>query len=222
MVIKEIAGLRADKTSAEQPQKVDRAARRKARTRARLVAGATRLLAEKDLEQISIQEITEAADVGLGTFYNHFESKQDVLLAIADDVYERYANELDTIVAGMSDAAEIVCVSYLYSIELARAPGTWAVLRHLPWRYLRSKYMRRATMDMEYGLQTGRFNIDNLEAFTSFLGSVAMGITEDLASGALSFEDACHTVIYCLRLLGLSEEEAQELAARPVPAPEPF
>ena len=49
--------------------------RRKARTRQALVDAAIRLIAEGRGERASVQEITEAADIGFGSFYNHFESK---------------------------------------------------------------------------------------------------------------------------------------------------
>ena len=49
--------------------------RRKARTRQALIDAAVRLIADGRSERASIQEITEAADIGFGSFYNHFESK---------------------------------------------------------------------------------------------------------------------------------------------------
>jgi hypothetical protein len=45
--------------------------RRKARTRQALIDAAARLIAEGRGERASIQEITEAADIGFGSFYNH-------------------------------------------------------------------------------------------------------------------------------------------------------
>ena len=49
--------------------------RRKARTRQALVDAAVQLIAEGRGERASIQEITDAADIGFGSFYNHFDSK---------------------------------------------------------------------------------------------------------------------------------------------------
>ncbi|EUC21006.1 regulatory protein TetR, partial [Burkholderia sp. BT03] len=55
-----------------------RGARRKRETRGRLLDAALRLMAEKGMEGVAINEITEAADVGFGSFYNHFESKEAI------------------------------------------------------------------------------------------------------------------------------------------------
>ena len=52
-------------TETETPA-ANRLDRRKARTRAALVAAARELLASRDPAEVSIQEITDAADVGFG------------------------------------------------------------------------------------------------------------------------------------------------------------
>ena len=53
--------------------------RRHAETRARLMSAALRLFAERGFADTSIEDITEAADVGKGTFFNYFPSKEHVL-----------------------------------------------------------------------------------------------------------------------------------------------
>ena len=58
--------------------KVSRLDRRKARTRQALIDAAVRLIAEGRGDRASIQEITEAADIGFGSFYNHFDSKDQL------------------------------------------------------------------------------------------------------------------------------------------------
>ncbi len=63
-----------------------RAARRPAQTRnpLPLLDAAVQLMAEKGMEGGTINEITEAADVGFGSFYNHFESKEAIYAALLE------------------------------------------------------------------------------------------------------------------------------------------
>ncbi|RYJ04976.1 MAG: TetR/AcrR family transcriptional regulator, partial [Actinomycetales bacterium] len=68
--------------------------RRKARTRAALVGAAQELLAQ-GLTNVSIQEVTESADVGLGSFYNHFASKDELFEAAVQDALETLGTFLD-------------------------------------------------------------------------------------------------------------------------------
>src|SRR5215469_12754742 len=58
--------------------KVSRLDRRKAQTRQALIDAAVRLIAEGRGDRASIQEITEEADIGFGSFYNHFDSKEQL------------------------------------------------------------------------------------------------------------------------------------------------
>jgi AcrR family transcriptional regulator len=66
-----------------------RGARRKRETRERLFRAAFRLLAERGVDGVAINEITEAADVGFGSFYNRFTSKEALHEALFEEVVTR-------------------------------------------------------------------------------------------------------------------------------------
>ena len=50
--------------------------------RARIVAAATELLADRDYERIQIREVAEAADVALATLYRYFPSKEQLYATV--------------------------------------------------------------------------------------------------------------------------------------------
>ncbi|TMB75533.1 MAG: helix-turn-helix transcriptional regulator [Chloroflexi bacterium] len=52
--------------------------RRRTRTRAELLLAARKVFAERGYHEANIAEITQAADVGVGTFYLHFRDKDEV------------------------------------------------------------------------------------------------------------------------------------------------
>jgi AcrR family transcriptional regulator len=62
----------------------DRRQRRSAETRERLFRAALRLFAEKGFAETTVEDITNAADVGKGTFFNYFPSKEHILIAFSD------------------------------------------------------------------------------------------------------------------------------------------
>ena len=66
------------------PAAVSRRERRSADIRERLFRSALRLFAEKGFAETTVEDITEAADVGKGTFFNYFPSKDHILLAFSD------------------------------------------------------------------------------------------------------------------------------------------
>jgi AcrR family transcriptional regulator len=62
----------------------DRRQRRSAETRERLFRAALELFAQKGFTETTVEDITEAADVGKGTFFNYFPSKDHILLAFGE------------------------------------------------------------------------------------------------------------------------------------------
>src|ERR1700741_2683010 len=62
----------------------DRRKRRSNETRERLFRAALQLFAEKGFAETTVEDITEAADVGKGTFFNYFPSKDHILLAFGE------------------------------------------------------------------------------------------------------------------------------------------
>ncbi|HKF23907.1 MAG TPA: TetR/AcrR family transcriptional regulator [Candidatus Angelobacter sp.] len=58
--------------------------RRKQETRRQIFQAAMNLFARKGIFSTTVEEITEAADVGKGTFFNYFPSKEAILSALAE------------------------------------------------------------------------------------------------------------------------------------------
>jgi AcrR family transcriptional regulator len=65
-------------------ESIDRRSRRSAEMRERLFLAAVRLFAEKGFAETTVEDITNAADVGKGTFFNYFPSKEHILIAFSD------------------------------------------------------------------------------------------------------------------------------------------
>jgi AcrR family transcriptional regulator len=62
----------------------DRRQRRSTETRERLFRAALRLFAEQGFAETTVEDITNSADVGKGTFFNYFPSKEHILIAFSD------------------------------------------------------------------------------------------------------------------------------------------
>ncbi|WP_432905807.1 TetR family transcriptional regulator [Micromonospora matsumotoense] len=86
--------------------------RKKRQTRAALAAAALRLVAERGLDQVTVEEISEAADVSARTFFNYFATKDDALTGDTEGDRERVLRALDTVPAQ---------VPALWAIRLALA-----------------------------------------------------------------------------------------------------
>jgi AcrR family transcriptional regulator len=82
----EFAGLIGALGSEDLPhlKGMGRRQRRAAETRLRLFRCALQLFAKRGFPNVTVEDITEAADVGKGTFFNYFESKDHVLGVVAE------------------------------------------------------------------------------------------------------------------------------------------
>src|SRR5207302_254484 len=71
-------------TTPTPPPVSDRRQRRSAEIRERLFRAALTLFGQKGFLETTVEHITEAADVGKGTFFNYFPSKDHILLAFGE------------------------------------------------------------------------------------------------------------------------------------------
>lgn len=61
--------------------------RRQRKTRKAIYDAFTELLGEKNYNSITVQDIIGAADVGRTTFYAHFETKDDLLKSVCEELF---------------------------------------------------------------------------------------------------------------------------------------
>ncbi|KHK60001.1 TetR family transcriptional regulator [Burkholderia sp. A9] len=215
-----------------------RGARRKRETRARLLEAALKLMAEKGMEGVAINEITEAADVGFGSFYNHFESKEAIYATLVESVFEEFADWLDRLTTGLSDPAEVIAVSVRYTLMRAHREPLWGqflVREGFSSRMLDRGLGQRLLRDVQRGIVAKRFAVaDPFVAFLSVGGTVLAAVTAELgivapgapnadALKALGFSGerlAERVAGALLETLGLKRGEAEKVATRPLPVVE--
>src|SRR3978361_1794665 len=80
-------------------------------TRARMVAGAARLLAERGLQETSFSEVLELTGAPRGSIYHHFPDGKDQLIASAIDLAG--ANAMAQIEQSRGQSAERVTVHFI-------------------------------------------------------------------------------------------------------------
>jgi AcrR family transcriptional regulator len=66
----------------------NRSQKRARRTRKKLKKAALDVFSEKSVDAATVEEITEKADVGKGTLYQHFEDKEEIVVTLVDEAVE--------------------------------------------------------------------------------------------------------------------------------------
>jgi AcrR family transcriptional regulator len=216
-------------TSADGARPLTRVERRKAQTRHKLIAAARAMLADDTAAQASIQEITETADVGFGSFYNHFSSKAELFEAAVADVLDELGALLDGLGVEGDDPALTFARSVRLFLRLCRSrPEMAAVLIRHGMQYMESPrgLAPRALRDIQAGMAAGRFqSADPRLARAAVAGSLLATLQLALSDPGLVDDAALDQVAeQTLRMLGAPYADAHTLAHAPLPAaqlPEP-
>ncbi|NXY95172.1 TetR/AcrR family transcriptional regulator [Streptomyces sp. BR123] len=196
--------------------------RRRAETRGALVRAARQILAETGDTSVSIQVIAERADVGFGSFYNHFDSKTELFEAAVRDALEEFGQTFDERLAGIDDPAELVSTSFRLSARMAEShPELMQVLRRRGLGHIHSDngLARRALRDVEVGMASGRFTAVDPVVALSVLGGTLLSLVElRFARPDVDGDDAAVNLAeMVLRMLGVPPDDAHEVARRPLP-----
>jgi AcrR family transcriptional regulator len=223
------------KSRIRKPRDGGRAARRKHETQSRLLQAAFRLVAEKGVDAVSINEITEAADVGFGSFYNHFESKEAIYATVINWAFESFADRLDRGVSGISDPAEVIAVCArrtMWRAQRERIWGQFLIHEGLSARALQHGLAPRLLRDVQRGITAERFAVaDPLVSSICVGGAVLTAIAVELHFGSslnhlstLRKVSGTHRqrlperiASALLQMLGLDRSEANRIAGRPLP-----
>ena len=212
----------AEAASAVGAPKVSRLDRRKARTRQALIDAAVRLIADGRGDRASIQEITEEADIGFGSFYNHFDTKEQLFQTASEEVLERWGQLIDRASAGITDPGERYAVGTRITGRLGWTHpdiagflvGAGLAVLDIP-----IGLVPRALRDIQAGQAAGRFTAPDAEIALSAATGGMLGLfrmrrrhperVTETTVDQLAEAD--------LRMLGVPADEAARLAALPLP-----
>ena len=205
-------------TSEDPPQ--GRQRRRRAQTRAKLVAAAGALFARQGVDNTRINEITEEADVGFGSFYNHFASKEAIVEAVLAETVAAQGAAIEAVTADLDDPAETVAVAHRYFVNLARIDPNWASLLirlDLSHNITLAALGPYAQRDLERGIRAGRFNVPDKRVALFAAGGALLAVMRAVLDGQAAKNADRHHAEGILRLLGLPPQDAAEVAGRPMP-----
>ncbi|MDP7736929.1 TetR/AcrR family transcriptional regulator [Mycobacterium paragordonae] len=196
----------------------NRTERRKQRTRAALITAAQGLIADGTLH-VPIQDICEAADVGVGSFYNHFESKEQLFDAAIDAALDAHGALLDALTASIDDPAAVFAFSFRLTGRMFRRPESRMVLNHgLELITAERGLAPRARRDIAAAAASGRFQVADPKLAMAVAAGALLGLGQLIQ--AEPERDAAQTADQVtrdlLRMFGLSADEAHELCSEPM------
>jgi AcrR family transcriptional regulator len=190
--------------------------RRKERTRTSLLDATRALMGRRGLDAITIADIAAEADVGVGTFYNHFATKEEIVQRAADREFGRADLIVGDAVVGEQDPAVRLALGVLVSLRELEPNLLWAGVasrsredREEQRPLLNSPLVVRLLGDLAEGYESGSFDVAPQIGGFLVVGCVNSSLMSR-AAGILQPEDDSLVAIAALRALGVTTAQARK------------
>lgn len=207
-----------DHTATPQPE--GRVARRQRRNRDALIRAAHVVMTEKGVEGATMLEIAERADVGAGTVYNYFKSKDDLAVAVLEDLMHDLAVRIERVTGSFDDPAEVYAFGIRTVLDTATGDARWRqflnhseVIADAIYRVMGPFAIR----DLRLASEAGRLRLDDPALVWRLATHAIVGVSLAVTAGDLGREALDEAVVRLLCMTGMDVDGARDLARRPRP-----
>jgi AcrR family transcriptional regulator len=191
-----------------------RSERQRLRTRRLLLDAGRALIASKGVAGLRIQEITEHADIALGSFYNYFGSKEELLEAVITESLSDLASAVITNVDDDTDPAEVVALANLRVIRLAYDEPDFARLivniGHSEALFGDAVHPH-ARVAVQRGVESGRFVVADIEVLLTAVIGGAFALIREILDGRHGENAHESFARHVLAALGVPPDEAESI-----------
>ena len=194
--------------------------RKRIRTRSELVSSARALIAENGVASLRVSDVTERSDVALGSFYSHFETKEDIVEAVVADAVTALADAIGDVADQLEDPAEGMSVGARRLVELCHSdPELARLLVKLDDAEARFREMLwpRAYRVMERGITAGRFHLPDADLALTIAIAAVFATIRAIIEDRTTPDSGKQCALILLRAVGVGEDGAEEIAQRPLP-----
>ncbi|TXI00350.1 MAG: TetR/AcrR family transcriptional regulator [Pseudorhodobacter sp.] len=208
----------------ETPPAEGRVARRQRRNRDALVAAARDIMTEKGVEAATMLEIADRADVGAGTVYNYFRSKDELAVAVLETLMHDLALRIQEVTDTFDDPAQVYAFGIRTVLDTATTDVRWAqmlnraeVIADAMFRIMGPFAIR----DLRLASQAGRFEVSNAELVWRLTTHALIGASLAITTSTVPASAVDQIIVRLLCMTGIGANAAVELANRPRPALKP-
>jgi len=188
--------------------------KKRERTRGALLDSAISVFSAKGFEATRIVDITNHADMANGTFYNYYETKDELLHDAAYGIAVEVTGRINTEMKDIAHGPTRVALATAKLLQFARQEPEWIeVLLNgasvVP--EMQSDMIQYFRQDLEIGIEQGHFNIEiNLLLVNQHLALIQAALLFDAKISDDTIIQTCEAV---LRLLGLTPARATKQVA---------
>ena len=210
--------------AARQEKPIGRRERRKLDTRIKLLRAASEVMSRVVIDEVKIKDVTEIADVGFGTFYTYFESKDALAAAVLDcmidDIARRCVAATETVNA--ADARIIPAVRTRLLLRTAMTDRIWRWWAKRPLLLIERMDIGigpYAKEDLRADIHAGLSELseDELDGAWRLALWTMVGGIHDVVQGHQPLENEIIITEAMLRLLGTGAADARAFSTTELP-----
>ncbi|WP_313805906.1 helix-turn-helix domain-containing protein [Sphingobium sp.] len=202
-----------------------RLARKRRQTRAQLLEAAYRVMSEQGIDASKIKDITDLADVGFGTFYNYFESKDQLASMVLDCLINDFGRRSVEATRGLGrrDPALVIPVSIRLMLTTVIADPLWqwwALRPDLLLDRMRKGFGPFGMRDMREAVRRGicQLSEDQIPLTWDLAVWVMVGGIHDVVVGDRPPGTEKEIAAAIMRLMGVEPERALQISSTKLPA----
>ncbi len=173
------------------------------------------MFARKEASSVTIDDIIAEAAVARGTFYNYFQTREDVLKAVAASLSDDMNQNIWAQSIGIDDPAERMAIAIRQFLHQSIRDSTWGwviVRIGLVAAPLSETIERGVLTDLEAGIRLKRFQVDNQQAAIDLILGTGLMAMRTIVSGHAKLDYPEHIAKLILKTLGVADADAHSIA----------
>jgi AcrR family transcriptional regulator len=202
-------------TMEDRTQPEGRVAKRQRRNREALIRAASTVMTEKGIDAATMLEIAERADVGAGTVYNYFKSKDELAIAVLEEMMHDLALQIEKVTSTFEDPAQVYAFGVRTVLECATTDERWKQMLYRSEVIADALFRRMgpfAIRDLRNAANAGRFKVSNPDLTWRLTAHAIVGVSLAITTGAVQADTKDQIVEQLLCMTGIGAEAAAELA----------
>lgn len=186
------------------------------RTRARILDAAMRIFAEKGPDAPVINDFIAAAGMSRGTFYNHFDSVDELLLATSKQLEDDLILSIQGEIGAIESPSERVTLGMTLWLEKSRTDKVWCAFVNRV-AYHSTMVESQLGADLRDGIASGEFNGTDIDAaYDLVVGTLRQAMNRFLSENpSRNYEK--QIIGSVLQGLGVTPERITELQDKSIP-----
>jgi AcrR family transcriptional regulator len=189
---------------------------RRARTRQRIIEAALGVIAERGPDAPVIEDFIQAAGVARGTFYNHFKTTEELLIATSSWLEDALIDSIESVIGGLDDSVRRAGTGMRLWLNLSRQDPVFCsfVVRS---RFRGAAVERTLALDLGAAMRSGQMAAPSTELARDLVVGTIREAQARMMEARVPATYPDDVVRLILRALRVEERRIDALLATPVP-----